>query len=515
MTVSQKSSRSLAVLSLVLFLTFLDTTIVAVALASVQAVLHAGIAELQWVVGGYALVFAALMLTFGKLGDRLGRRRIMVAGMGVFVLGSMVSALAIDPAMLIIGRGVMGLGAAASEPGTLSMLRQIYPEESQRARALGVWAAIAGLAIATGPVVGGVLVGLGGFRVLFWFNVAAGLVVTLLTIRTLPESFEAGSGVPDIRGAVTGALSLALLVIGVIEGESQGYLSPVVLILFIIGIVGAFGFVRAELTASDPLLDMRYLKIPRFLVSLTTTFSVYFAIVAVFFFTALYLQLIEGYSGYRVALIFLPMTAGMVTASLSAGRWVSKSGPRMPITIGAVAAGAGVLAADTALNGAVHVLILTGSLTLAGLGFGISVVPATSVALSVVPAKHSGMAAAMTNTARALGVIVSVSVLGSLLNGELTSNLSHRLKLLGIPANFRHIVISAVETGGMPTGGSGGIDQFEKAYGPLVLKVINAAYESFHNGLTIALIVAGVLMLMSSVTAAAIFRTEGKDGDTR
>ena len=292
-------------------------------------------------------------------------------------------------------------------------------------------------------------------------------------------------------------------------------MSPVVLILFIIGIVGAFGFVRAELTASDPLLDMRYLKIPRFLVSLTTTFSVYFAIVAVFFFTALYLQLIEGYSGYRVALIFLPMTAGMVTASLSAGRWVSKSGPRMPITIGAAAAGAGVLAADTALNGAVHVLILTGSLTLAGLGFGISVVPATSVALSVVPAKHSGMAAAMTNTARALGVIVSVSVLGSLLNGELTSNLSHRLKLLGIPANFRHIVISAVETGGMPTGGSGGIDQFEKAYGPLVLKVINAAYESFHNGLTIALIVAGVLMLMSSVTAAAIFRTEGKDGDTR
>ncbi len=508
MSASKKSSHSLAVLLFVLFLTFLDTTIVAVALASVQSLLHAGVAQLQWVVGGYALVFAALMLIFGKLGDKFGRRRILVVGMAVFVVGSVISALAVNPTMLIIGRGVMGLGAAASEPGTLSMLRHLYPDQSQRARALGVWAAIAGLAIAVGPVFGGVLVGIGGFRAMFWFNVAAGAVVTVLAFNTLPESFDVNPSGLDIKGAITGATALALLVVGIILGESQGYSSAVVIALFVFGIASAATFALVELRAPDPLINLRYLAIPRFAVSLTTAFTVYFTIIAVFFFTALYLQLVEGYSGYRIALIFLPMTIGMVFASLFAGRWVAKAGPRVPMTLGAIAGGAGVLLADIALSGNIHVLMLASSLTLAGLGFGITVVPVTFVALSVIPARHSGMAAATTNTARALGVIVSVSVLGSLLNGELTNGLGRKLELLGIPANFRAIVISAVETGSMPAGGSGGISQIERAYGPLVLKVISAADEAFHGGLTIALMVAGVLMLVSAAVAAVGFRYE-------
>lgn len=505
MTRGQESSRSLAVLTLVLFLTFLDTTIVAVALASIQSTLHAGVAQLQWVVGGYALVFAALMLAFGKIGDRFGRRKILVVGMGVFVAGSIVCAVAINPTMLIAGRAVMGLGAAASEPGTLSMMRQLYPEESRRARALGVWAAVAGLAIAMGPVFGGVLTGIGGFRAMFWFNVAAGLIVTVLSMTALPESFDLEASRLDVRGAILGAISLALLVTAVIEGEGRGYASPVVVGLFVVGVLGGVFFVAVELKADDPLINLRYLRIPSYLVSLVTAFAVYFAIIAVFFFTALYLQLVQGYSGYRIALIFLPMTVGMVLASLFAGRWVAVSGPRVPMTLGAIAAGVGVLVADAALGAAVDVPLLTSALTLAGLGFGITVVPVTSIALGVIPARHSGMAAATTNTARALGVIVSVSVLGSLLNGELTNSLNLRLIALGVPANFREVVISAVETGSMPTGGSGSVAQIEKAYGPLVLKVINAAYEAFHSGLSIALDVAGILMLVSAVAAAVGF----------
>lgn len=514
MTVSQRSSRSLTVLSLVLFLTFLDTTIVAVGLASVQSVLHAGVAQLQWVVGGYALVFAAFMLVFGKLGDKFGRRRVLASGMVVFVAGSMVSAIAVDPAMLIIGRGVMGLGAAASEPGTLSMIRQLYPDDSQRARVLGIWAAIAGLAIAIGPVLGGLLVGLGGFRAMFWFNVAAGILVTFFAVSTLSESLDLAPSGLDIGGAVSGALSLALIVIAIIEGESRGYASPIIIALFVIGIVSAVLFVKAELRADDPLINLRYLRIPQFAISLTTAFAVYFAVIAVFFFTALYLQLVEGYSGYRIALIFLPMTVGMVLASLLAGRWVASRGPRVPMTLGALAAGIGVIVADSALSGNVNVLLLVSSLTLAGLGFGVTVVPVTSIALRVIPAKHSGMAAATTNTARALGVIVSVSVLGSLLNGQLTNGLGQKLALLGVPANLRDVVISAVETGSMPTGGSGGMAQIEKAYGPLVLKVVSAAYDAFHAGLSIALVVAGVLMLASAVVTAIGFRHEDSAGES-
>ena len=510
MTVSRRPSRSLAVLTLVLFLTFLDTTIVAVALASIQSILHAGVAQLQWVVGGYALVFAALMLTFGKLGDRFGRKRILVGGMGIFVAGSIISALAVNPAMLVAGRAIMGLGAAASEPGTLSMIRHLYPDDSVRARALGVWAAIAGLAIAMGPVFGGVLIGMGGFRALFWFNGAVGVVVAAMSFAVLPESFDLTSSGLDLKGAVSGALSLSLIVVAVIEGESRGYGSFVVIVLFIIGVLAAAAFVVAEFKADDPLINVSYLRIPSYVISLATAFAVYFTIIAVFFFTALYLQLVQGYSGYRIALIFLPMTLGMVAASLVAGRWVAKSGPRVPMTLGAIAAGAGVLLADSALGALVDVPLLTSALALAGLGFGITVVPVTSVALGVIPAENSGMAAATTNTARALGVIASVSVLGSLLNGELTNGLNQRLVALGVPGNFRAIVIAAVETGSMPTGGSGNIAQVEKAYGPLVLKVINAAYEAFHSGLSIALGVAGILMLVAALATAIGFGLHSK-----
>ncbi len=155
---------ALATLTAVLFLTFLDTTIVAVALADVQSSLHAGVSQLQWVVNGYALTFAALMLAMGTLGDRLGRKRVMLGGLGVFIGGSLFGALSPTVSTLVAARVIMGVGAAASEPGTLSIIRHLYPERALRARALGAWAAVAGLALAMGPVIGGVLVGLGGWR---------------------------------------------------------------------------------------------------------------------------------------------------------------------------------------------------------------------------------------------------------------------------------------------------------------------------------------------------------------
>src|SRR5580658_4477606 len=206
---SAAQALALATLCGVLFLTFLDNTIVSVGLANVQSDLHAGVTSLQWVVNGYALTFASFMLAAGMLGDILGRKRIMLAGVAVFCAGSVLAALASNVDWLIAGRVIMGVGAAASEPGTLSVIRHVYPDQRTRADALGVWAAVSGLALALGPVVGGVLVGISDWRAIFWFNLAVGLVAFAMALAFVPESSDPQGQRFDVPGTILGAAALA------------------------------------------------------------------------------------------------------------------------------------------------------------------------------------------------------------------------------------------------------------------------------------------------------------------
>jgi len=495
---------ALATVCAILFLTFLDTTIMSVALADVQDTLGAGVTELQWVVNAYALVFASLMLGAGTLGDRIGRKKVMMAGVAVFGAGSLLGVLASDTAVLIAARAIMGLGAAACEPGTLSMIRHLYPDERTRARALGAWAAIAGLALAMGPVIGGLLVGVGGWQAIFWFNLVAAAVVLIAAQQTVPESADPQRARFDIPGFLLGPLALGTIIFAIIWGETAGYSAAGVVTLFAIGAVAAALFVVVEKRSPAPILDMSYMRRPPFSGSLGVAFATYFGIFSIFFLTALYLQIVVGYSAYRTAALFGPMAAGMILASTFAGRWVGRIGPRVPVAVGCTAAGLGVLLTDWVMAGDIEFLPLALTLTLAGIGFGIAVVPVTSVALSVVPADHSGMAASATTTSREVGSVLGVAVLGSLFNGKLTNDLTERLDELDVPAPFQTVVIDAVKTGGVPKGGTGAAGA-EATYGSIVTRVIDAAYAAFHTGLSISLIVAGGVILASGVVAFATF----------
>jgi MFS family permease len=399
----------------------------------------------------------------------------------------------------------MGLGAAASEPGTLSMLRHLYPDARARSRAIGVWAGTSGLALAMGPIVGGLLVGIWSWRGIFWFNLAFGLAALIVAAIILPESADPTAARVDTAGTFLGAGTLAAFVFAIIDAESAGFGGPDVIVLLCVSAAGLVAFCWRESRAAHPLLDLRLLRRPNFATPLVVAFSTYFSTFAIFFFTALYLVEVVGASGYRLALVFLPMTTLMIVASLLAGRWTVTVGPRWSITIGCLLLAIGLFMAADYLNPHPSYGPLIFALTLAGIGIGTTVVPITSSVLNAVPAERSGMAASATNTSREIGAVTGVAILGSLVYSRLIASLTAQLNHLGIPASFHDQVIIAVETGTIPKNTN---------YGPfehLVQEVIGAAYTAFHNGLHAALYLSAALALAAGLLALITLRSHPVD----
>jgi MFS family permease len=519
---------ALGVLCTILFLTFLDNTIVSVALGSVQVGLHAGVSALQWVISAYALTFAGAMLAFGMVGDEFGRKRVMLIGAGIFCAGSVMSAVATNVGLLIAGRAIMGLGAAASEPGTLSMLRHLYPEERIRTRAIGVWTAVSGLALALGPVVGGALIGvwtsIGGaapptipglppgpnpdsWRAIFLFNLVFGMAALIAGIIVLPENADPDAHRVDISGTVLGAGALTAFTFAVIDAENVGFGAPSVIALLCVSAVSAVAFFYRESRAAHPLLDVKYLRVPRFLTSNVVAFCAYFATFAVFFFTALYLYEVANESGYKIALTFLPMTVLMILASVLSGRWTTAAGTGPSILVGCLLFSAGLLLTTATLNPNPSYVPLAVSLVLVGVGVGTTVVPVTSAALSAVPPERSGMAASATNTSREIGAVTGVAILGALVNAQLRSHLTASMTKLGIPDTFQTIAIKIIETGGL-TGSTGQAEVGGAGAGQskLIEQVTLAAYNAFYTGLRAALVLSAILVFAGGLFAYVLLR---------
>jgi EmrB/QacA subfamily drug resistance transporter len=501
-------SLALATLCTLLFLTFLDNTVVSVALGDIQISLHATVSDLQWVVGAYALTFASLMLACGMIGDELGRKKVMLSGAGVFCAGSVLCALAPNVQVLIAGRAVMGMGAAASEPGTLSMLRHLYPDARARSRAIGIWAGTSGFALAAGPVVGGLLVGIWNWRGIFWFNLAFGLAALIVAAIILPESADPTAARVDTAGTFLGAGALAAFVFAIIDAESAGFGGADVIALLCASVVLLVAFVWWERRAAHPLLDLRFLRVPQFTTPNIVAFCTYFSTFAIFFFTALYLNEVVNASGYRLAAVFLPMTVLMIVASVLAGRWTAVVGPRWSITVGCLLLAVGLFLADGYLSPHPDYGPLIIALAIAGIGIGTTVVPITSSVLSAVPPERSGMAASASNTSREIGAVTGVAILGSLVYSRLISSLNAQLNHLGIPASYHGQVITAIETGAIPKNANYG--PFQK----LVDEVIGAAYSAFHSGLHAALYLSAGLALAAALLTLITLRSRPVDASS-
>lgn len=485
----------------VLFLTFLDNTVASAVLTNVQAQLHAGVTELQWIVGSYALTFASLMLLSGSLADSFGRKKVMLVGVAIFCAGSIVAAIASSTNELIVGRVIMGVGAAASEPGTLSMIRHLFPDGRRRARALGAWAAVSGLALAMGPVLGGILVGLWSWRAVFWFNLIFGLTALLVAALTLPESVNATRRRVDAGGFVVGALALAIATFATIFGESAGYRSARVVTLYIISglLIVLFSFIERH--TLEPMLNPHFFRRRAFSGSIFIAFTSYFSIFSIFFFVALYLEVVASVSAFGLAVDFLPLLAGMVTASIFSGRWVGRVGSRTPLAVGCLLAAVGVALTNVTISPAVNLNELGWTMGLAGIGFGIIIVPINATALASLPPSYSGVAASTINTSRELGAVTGVAILGSIVNAQLTVQLTQRLIHIGIPPLYRNQIIAAVTNGAVNSQAKAFSNQSSPAIKAIITKVVNAAYEAFGHGLDIALSLASILLVISAVVA--------------
>jgi predicted MFS family arabinose efflux permease len=357
------------------------------------------------------------------------------------------------------------------------------------------------VALALGPVIGGALVGIWDWRAIFWFNLVVGALALALCALVLKENSDPDAHRVDVGGSLFGAAAISALAFAIIEGESAGFGSAEVIALLCVCVAGVVGFFWWESRVEHPLLDLKFLRVPGFLIANVVAFCAYFATFAVFFFTALFLDEVAGNSGYRIALTFLPMTVLMVLASVLANRWITAVGLGWSLLVGSVLFAAGLVLTALTISPRPSYVPLAAALALAGIGVGSTVVPATSSALSAVPPERSGMAASATNTSREIGAVTGVAVLGALVAARLSSDITARMQALGISKGLQQYVIKAVESGSTPPTGS----KAYVAYGKTGQEVINAAYSAFQSGLHASLYLGAALVLASGIFSFVLF----------
>ncbi|MFL5261103.1 MAG: DHA2 family efflux MFS transporter permease subunit [Anaeromyxobacteraceae bacterium] len=390
---------------------FIDATVVNIALPRIAASLHADAAGLQWTINGYTLSLASLILLGGSLGDRHGRRRIFGLGVGWFAAASLLCGLAPTIELLVAARVLQGVGGALLTPGALAILEaSFHPQD--RGRAIGAWSGLGGIAGAAGPFLGGWLVQVASWRLVFLVNVPVAAVIAAVALRHVPETRNPGAARRlDVLGVVTAALGLAGLTYGFTAWPALGPTAPVVLAALALGVAGVLGFVLAERRSAHPMLPLEVFASRAFTAANLVTFAVYAALGGVLFLVVLNLQVVAGFSPLAAGTALLPLTLLMLLLSARAGALAQRIGPRLPMTIGPlVCAGALLLFARVAAGASYARHVLPPVLVL-GLGLALTVAPLTATALGALDDRHAGIASGVNNAvARAAGLL-AVAVL--------------------------------------------------------------------------------------------------------
>ena len=415
-TPENKKWWTLAAVSFGLFMIMLDNTVVNVALPSIQRDLGVGLSELEWIVAGYALTFAALMLTGGKLADAYGRRLMFVIGIAIFTLSSLACGMASSGSMLIGARIVQGVGAALMNPATLSIIAATFAPR-ERGKAIGIWAGTAALALAVGPLVGGLLTKHVGWSWIFFVNVPVGVLGIAASYLLIDESRDETHERLDIPGLVTSGLGLFALTYGLIEANSYGWGSARIVGAFAVAAVMLVAFVMLERRQRAPMLDLSLFRNSTYtganIAMLMTALSMF----GVFFFVSLYMQNILGYSAVQAGAAFLPMTILIILFAPMAGKASDQFGSRWLIASGMTLLAVQLFYLSRLGADATYWALLPG-LLIGGLGMSLTMTPSTAAATRAVPVAKAGVGAAVLNACRQVGGSIGIALMGAIVAHE-------------------------------------------------------------------------------------------------
>jgi EmrB/QacA subfamily drug resistance transporter len=412
-TVHERRWWTLAVLCLSLLMAVLDTTIVNVALPTLDQALGASASGLEWIVDSYTLAFAGLLLLGGALGDRYGRHRALRAGLLTFAAGSLAAALSSDAGELIAARALMGAGAALLMPATLSILSSVFPDPRERAKAIGFWSAVSGLGVALGPTLGGLLLEHFGWSSIFLINVPLVAFAIAAGRRLVPASSGARQRRLDLMGAGLSVAGLSALTYTLIEAPSRGWVSTGTLGMGALAAALLAAFAYSQTRIAEPMVDLSVFSNRRFSGASLAITVLFFALTAATFLLTQIYQLVLGYSPISAGLRSLPSAAMIMIAAPLAAKLAAKTGPRLPIVAGLLLAttGLGIFATASATSGYSHYLLAMAMLCA---GIGLTMSPATDSIMASLPRAKAGVGSAINDTTRNIGSVLGIAVIGSI-----------------------------------------------------------------------------------------------------
>jgi EmrB/QacA subfamily drug resistance transporter len=465
-----------------LFMVMLDNTVVNVALPSIQRSFDASLSSLEWTINAYSLAFAVFLVTGGRLGDIFGRRKVFLIGVVVFAAASATIGFAPSEGWLVASRAVQGLGAALMMPGTLSIITNTFPP-AERGRAIGTWAGVSAIALALGPLLGGWLTEDVSWRAIFFINLPVAAVAVAVTLFATHESRdETATREVDIPGIAALTVGLTALVLALVEANAWGWGSARIIGLFAVAIVGLTAFVVLERRSHAPIVDFTFFKSRSFLGANVVAFAISFGMFAVFFFLALYMQNILGYSPLETGVRFLPSTLVIMVAGPLSGRLADRVGPRTPLVIGL-----SLVTISLAWQSRIQVDTSFGFLVvpfiLLGLGMGFTMSPMSTAAMNAVDRTKAGVASGTLSMTRMVGGTFGVAALGALVASVGRHDLAESLPR--VPEATREKLVDALGSGAATSGAPQAVrDASERAF-----------VDALGAGLTIAAIATALAAL--------------------